>query len=176
MSNTARLHLAAALLVGFACGGAISVPSDMADASADAHGTLDGGRDTAQDRGSGDALAGWQELELENGGGLCPPQISCSSSWTVTPDGHIAATRRGDAGVAQMSPTELAELDSIVSSAPFRNGMMNGFVCDRPPTDVFVSLRLDGDGASHTQGVTGCVFSGPAGNLPRKVNDLLSKY
>jgi hypothetical protein len=75
-----------------------------------------------------------------------------------------------------MTPTDLAELDSIVSSGPFLDGMTNGFVCDRPPTDVFVSLRLDRDGASQTQGVTGCVFSGPTGNLPRRVNELVTKY
>jgi hypothetical protein len=67
-------------------------------------------------------------------------------------------------------------LDVIVSSAPFLEGMAKGFVCDRPPTDVFVSLRLDRDGATQTQGVTGCVFSGPTGNLPRRVNELVTKY
>jgi hypothetical protein len=54
--------------------------------------------------------------------------------------------------------------------------MAKGFVCDRPPTDVFVSLRLDRGGATQTQGVTGCVFSGPIGNLPRRVNELVTKY
>ena len=75
-----------------------------------------------------------------------------------------------------MTPNDLAELDSSVSSRPLLDGMTNGFVCDRPPTDVFVSLRLDRAGASQTQGVTGCVFSGPMGNLPRRVNELVTKY
>ena len=94
----------------------------------------------------------------------------------MSPDGHIAKSRLGDAGVAQMTPADLSELDSIASSQAFVDGMTNGFICDQPPTDVFVSLRLDGAGVSQTQGVTGCVFTGPMGNLPRRVNDLVTKY
>jgi hypothetical protein len=146
------------------------------DVSADASGVLDVAPDAASDRGGGgDVLAKWQKLGLVKGSGPCPTD-SCSSSWDVTPDGHIAKIRLGDAGVAQMTPTDWVELDSIVSSKAFVDGMMSGFVCDPPPTDVFVSLRLDRDGTSQTQGVTGCIFSGPTGNLPRRVNDLVSKY
>lgn len=169
----------AAVLLDFACGGSTSTP-DAVDGSVDgsvaADGVVDVARDAPGDLVVGDALAKWQKLVLDNGSGPCPPQISCSSSWVVSPDGHIAKTIVGDAGVAQVTPADLVELDSIVSSGPFLDGMTNGFVCDRPPTDVFVSLRLDRDGASQTQGVTGCVFSGPTGNLPRRVNELVTQY
>jgi len=138
--------------------------------------SADVAQDATGDLVVGDARATWQKLELDNGSGPCPPQLSCSSSWVVSPDGHIAKISLGDAGAAQLTPTDLAELDSIVMSAPFLDGMANGFVCGQPPTDVFVRLRLDRDGTSQTQGVTGCVFSGPAGNLPRRVNELVTKY
>ena len=187
MKRIDRFFVAAAVLPGFACGGSTTNPADAAGgsgggSSADsgpdvAHDAIeDVAQETAGDPVVGDVLARWEKLGLDNGSGPCPPQISCSSSWAVSPDGHIERTRLGDAGVAQMTPTDLAELDSIVSSGPFLDGMTNGFVCDRPPTDVFVSLRLDRVGVSQTQGVTGCVFSGPMGNLPRRVNELVTKY
>ena len=180
MSNAARLFVAWAALFGLACGGSTSVPSDEldggADGSADAGGLLDAAYEAIGDRALGDVLAKWQELGLNNARGPCPQPNSCSSSWVVSPDGHVAKIRLGDSGAAQMTSSDLVELDSIVSSAPFLAGMTNGFVCDQPPTDVFVSLRLDRDGASQTQGVTGCVFSGPTGNLPRRVNELVTKY
>ena len=145
-----------------------------ADAPQDA--TTDVAQDATRDLVVGDARATWQKLGLDNGSGPCPPQLSCSSSWDVSPDGHIAKISLGDAGAAQMTPTDLAELDSIVTSAPFLDAMANGFVCGQPPTDVFVRLRLERDGTSQMQGVTGCIFSGPAGNLPRRVNELVTKY
>jgi hypothetical protein len=169
----------AAVLLHFACGGSTSTPDAVdggVEGGAAADAVLDAARDAPGDLLVGDVLAKWQKLGLDNGSGPCPPQISCSSSWVVSPDGHIAKTVVGDASVAQMAPTDLVAFDSIVSSGPFLDGMTNGFVCDRPPTDVFVSLRLDRDGASQTQGVTGCVFSGPLGNLPRRVNELVTQY
>jgi hypothetical protein len=179
MSYAPGFFVMTALLFGFACGGSTSTPPDAvdgtADAGVDANGVLDAVGDSIGDLVVDDVLAKWQRLGLVNGSGPCPTD-SCSSSWDVSPDGHIAKTRLGDAGVAQMTPSDLSELDSIVSSKPFVDGMTNGFVCDRPPTDVFVSLRLDRDGTSRTQGVTGCVFSGPVGNLPRRVNELVTKY
>jgi hypothetical protein len=203
MRKAAWFFPVATVLFAFACGGSTSTPTDTVDGSADgsahADGTLDvaheptadvaheptadaahdatpdAERDTTGDL-AGDARATWQRLGLDNGSGPCPPQLSCSSSWVVSPDGHIAKISLGDAGVAQMTPTDLAELDSIVSSAPFLDGMAKGFVCGQPPTDVFVRLLLERDGTSQTQGVTGCVFSGPAGNLPRRVNELVTKY
>jgi hypothetical protein len=190
MRNLAGFFVTAATLLGVACGGTTAPPdmveggadastgadtSTQPDVSADASGVLDVAPDAASDRGGGDVLAKWQKLGLVRGSGPCPTD-SCSSSWDVTPDGHIAKILLGDAGVAQMTSTDLVELDSIVSSKAFVDGMMSGFVCDAPPTDVFVSLRLERDGTSQTQGVTGCVYSGPPGNLPRRVNDLVTKY
>jgi hypothetical protein len=176
MNKAVGFDLVAFVLLGFACGGTTTPSDDPGDGGADAARALDVTPDAVGDPIGGDAPSTWQRLTLDNGSGPCPSQISCSSSWVVTPDGHMAVTRVGDAGAAQMMPSDLIELDSIVSSAPFLMGMTNGFVCDRPPTDVFVNLRLDRDGASPTQGVTGCVFSGPMGNLPRRVNELVTKY
>jgi hypothetical protein len=179
MGNGPGFFAMAAVVVGVACGGSTSTSTDAgdegADGGSDASGALDAVDDVIVDV-VGDVLAKWQRLGLDNGSGPCPPQMSCSSGWVVSPDGHIAKTRGGDAGAAQMTPSDLLTLDAIVSSAPFLEGMAEGFVCDRPPTDVFVSLRLDRDGVTQTQGVTGCVFSGPVGNLPRRVNELVTKY
>jgi hypothetical protein len=100
--------------------------------------------------------------------------MSCSSTWAVTPDGHVARTVFGDAGASQMTSSDFKQLDSILRSVPFIDGMTNGFVCDSPPTDIFVTLRLDRQGALKMQAVTGCVFTGPPGNLPRQVNDLVT--
>jgi hypothetical protein len=179
MGNGPGFFAMAAVVVGVACGGSTSTSTDAgdegADGGSDASGALDAVDDVIVDV-VGDVLAKWQRLGLDNGSGPCPPQMSCSSGWVVSPDGHIAKTRGGDAGAAQMTPSDLLALDAIVSSAPFLEGMAEGFVCDRPPTDVFVSLRLDRDGVTQTQGVTGCVFSGPVGNLPRRVNELVTKY
>jgi hypothetical protein len=181
MSNVAGFFVMAALLFGVACGGSTSTPPGEFDGSpdgsvgADDSGAFDVARDPIGDLVVGDVRAKWQKLGLVNGSGPCPT-ASCSSSWDVSPDGHIAKIRLGVAGVAQMGSADLSELDSIVSSQPFVDGMTKGFVCDQPPTDVGVSLRLDRDGVSQTQGVTGCVFTGPTGNLPRRVNDLVTKY
>jgi hypothetical protein len=166
-------------LLCFACGGSTTSPPDPIDGSAGGGDAGGGVVDVAHDKTEGavrsDAPVNWQRIGLTNGFGPCPTD-SCSSSWVVTPDGHIEKTRMGDAGVARMTPTDLTELDAIVTSGPFLDGMARGFVCDQPPTDVFVSLRLERHGVAQTQGVTGCVFAGPVGNLPRRVNELLTKY
>ncbi|HMI88202.1 MAG TPA: hypothetical protein VK550_29155 [Polyangiaceae bacterium] len=165
MNKASECFAMSAVLLGFACGGSTGLPVDGVDASADA----------SLADASPDALVKWQKLAVDNGSGPCP-QKSCSSSWVVSPDGHIAKTREGDAGAGQLTPSDLIELDSIVSSRAFLDGMTNGFVCNQPPTDVSVSLRLERDGTSQTQGVTGCVFSGPTGNLPRRISELVTKY
>ena len=180
MNNVSRLFAVTLAVIGSACGGGTTPPSDGMDATADGiadeRATVDVASEPTPDVTVGDVPAKWQRLGLDNGFGPCPPQVSCSSSWSVSPDGHIAKVITGDAGSVQMTSADLNELDTIITSAPFLAGMANGFVCDRPPTDVFISLRLEKDGGSQTQGVTGCVFSGPAGNLPRRVNEILTKY
>ena len=175
MHNVARFFVVSAVPFAVACGGSTSTPPDGVDGSADTSGAFDVAHDAIGDLVVGDVLAKWQKLGVVHGSGPCPT-ASCSSSWDVSPDGHIATTRLGDAGVAQMTQADLSELDSIVSSQPFVDGMTNRFVCDQPPSDVGVSLRLDRDGVSQTQNVTGCVYTGPMGNLPRRVNDLVTKY
>jgi len=82
----------------------------------------------------------------------------------------------GDAGTAQMTAADLMQLDGLVSSTAFAEGMAKGFVCDRPPTDISVSLRWMRNGLAQQQNVTGCTTTGPSGNLPRQVSDLLTKY
>jgi hypothetical protein len=176
MSDSAWLCALGAVLAGFACGGRTGTQPDAFDGSADAAGALDVVPEAAGDRIVADVLAKWQKLGLDTASGPCPPQATCSASWVVSPDGQIAKTRLVDAGFATMTTSDRVELDSIVSSAAFIDGMTKGFTCERPPTDVSVSLRLDRDGASHVQNVTGCVFNGPAGNLPRRVNELVTKY
>jgi hypothetical protein len=88
----------------------------------------------------------------------------------------MAKTHMGDAGAAQMTSTDLADLDGIVSSTAFVDGMAKGFTCDRPPTDISVNLRWTRNGLPQQQDVTGCTTTGPNGNLPRRVSDLLTKY
>jgi hypothetical protein len=179
MSKAAGVLAMSSVLGSLACGGSTSLPVDAWDArddgSADAATMLDGGAHDRADLVAVDVLANWQKVTVDNGFGPCP-QKSCASSWVVSSDGQIAKIREGDAGVGQMTPSDMIDLDAIVSSRPFLDGMTNGFVCDQPPTDVFVSLRLERDGASQMQAVTGCVFSGPSGNLPRRVNELVTKY
>jgi hypothetical protein len=136
----------------------------------------DGSRDAESDS-IGDAPIGvWRELTIFNGYGPCPPGSSCTSTWSVTPAGHVASTRLGEAGAGDMTPADLSELDSILSSASFVDAMTNGFVCNPPPTDIFVSFRLDFGSVSLRQDVTGCLFPPGIANAPHRVNDLVTKY
>lgn len=125
--------------------------------------------------------ADWQELDIDEGFGPCPPGQSCVSSWKLTPDGSLTTDKQGVPGHATLSADDLRAADAILRTASFRRSMANGFQCDPPPTDVGISFTLrspntTGGFEEAHQDVTGCALSGPKGNDAERLFAILQKY
>jgi hypothetical protein len=146
------------------------------DEASDAVGEADVQTDSTTDGDAETPVGPWRKLTITNAYGPCPPNRSCTSTWSVTPDGHVESNRLGDAGASQMTPADLSALDSILTSAAFVEGMKNGFSCGPPVTDVFASFQLEIGAASLRQDVESCIFPLTPTNPPRRVNDLVTKY
>ena len=133
---------------------------------------------TAPDTAVADASEGFlfSSLTAHRGWGPCPPNMVCSESWELAQDGAMSVTKKGVTAAAQMSATDLTAVKALLKDQAFIDGITKGFVCNQPPTDIFLSLELKLSGAIHKQTVTGCVLSGPSGNTAAAMFKLLSAY
>ena len=117
----------------------------------------------------------WSLLQVNQNWGDCPDR-NCSYQWLVQPDGGVETTKEGTPGSAVMSSADRAALDAIIAEPAFLDGMMQGFSCGQPPTDVDMSLTLELPQGEYTQAVTACVLVGPADNPAQRAVELVSTY
>ncbi len=120
-----------------------------------------------------DAGAPWSTFTVNTGYGPCPGGQVCSSNWHVGRDGAIQAKKEGVDSTAQMTASDLQDLDVILQNTEFRRQMVEGFDCPMV-FDVFTSITLEAPTA-HTQPVTGCVLGGEKTPVARAVA-LVTKY
>jgi hypothetical protein len=117
----------------------------------------------------------WQRVEVLQGAGPCPEGQPCTWTWSVTPDGAVAANKNGTPSTAKLSEADLADLVAMIQGPELRPGLRDGFHCDLPPTDTSLSLRLVLEGTTLEHDVTGCL-SGPEGNVAQRLFQLVTRY
>jgi hypothetical protein len=109
---------------------------------------------------------GWQNLQIDSGvEGFCAPDDNCFQRWTITPDGQIDYDKFGVTGTATLSEEHRTTLERAIDGPELRVAMRDGIECDPPPLDVGVIVTLVLDGQTFERDVTGCVESGPEGNV-----------
>jgi hypothetical protein len=118
----------------------------------------------------------FQQLDIVEATGPCPPGETCSSSWTITPDGHVDFSKNGVIGSANLSTADRDLVLQEVDSPELRVGLRDGPTCDPPPTDVGVTFRLQLSTETLERDVTGCAISGPSGNVFELLFDLAQRY
>ncbi len=110
-------------------------------------------------------------------GGFCAPSSDCNSTWLISPNGDVAATKGGVKSNAVLSSADLATLNAAINNLAFLDKMKSGFTCGMPPTDVGVSFSYALSGVKYDQDVTGCAFSGGVdGALVQGIVALVKKY
>jgi len=111
----------------------------------------------------------WSALEFDQGSGPCPPNMDCTSSYRLTPDGKLDMSKFGTKSSATVPDATLQSIVAIVDGLDLRRFMRDGFTCDPPPTDVGWSIKLEIPSGALVQDVTGCVITGPNGNLAKQL-------
>ncbi len=118
----------------------------------------------------------WTGFQINRGWGPCPPGQVCSESWHVGLDGTMAIDKKGNKTTSKMSADDLKMLKEWMAQSAFADGMTKGFSCKPPPTDIGISFTVYLSGVKHTKTVTGCILSGPIGNIAKDIFDLVTKY
>jgi hypothetical protein len=132
-------------------------------------------------RGSETPPPTWVSLSIEQSSGSAsstPPKCSKGSSctlWTLTPDGSVVITRSGVIHHATLSAADLKAVETILQSLAFRQTVLDGFSsCDPAPAGTTVSMTLTYTTLELGKDVTGCVKTGPTGNDPQRLFQVLS--
>jgi hypothetical protein len=118
----------------------------------------------------------WTALEFDQGSGPCPPGQDCTATWRLTPDGHLAMSKFGTVSSATVDSLLLDAIVGIIDGPDLRSSLRDGFTCDPPPTDVGWSMKLELSTGPLQNDVTGCLTTGPDGNLAKQVFDYLKNY
>jgi len=121
-----------------------------------------------------DAGAPWSAFSVNTGYGPCPGGQVCASGWRVTHDGAIQANKEGVLSTAQMSQTDLSDLDAILQNVDFRRAMIEGFDCPMV-FDVFTTVTLEAPDVQK-QSVAGCVVGGSEKVPVARAVTLVTKY
>ncbi|HVJ16132.1 MAG TPA: hypothetical protein VM686_11905 [Polyangiaceae bacterium] len=122
------------------------------------------------------AAVDWVRLQLDEGWGPCPGDEICAEQWIARPDGSIETTKGGEMQSATMPNADREALAVIIADPEFLSGMMSGFDCGIPPSDVAYNMTLELPDGEYVEDVTGCVLTGPAGNAAERAVELVSKY
>jgi hypothetical protein len=94
----------------------------------------------------------------------------------VTPDGQITTDKQGVLAQAWMSEDDRAMLADLIATVAFAEQMKNGFICDPPPTDIWYGFGLGLSGLAFQQDVTGCLTTGPPGNIAENMARIVMAY
>jgi hypothetical protein len=128
--------------------------------------------------------AAWESFSLDQQPGASgfstPPSCTAGTSctlWTVTADARVAVTDAQGTHAATLSASDFATVDGILRSVSFRQDLETGFNCDPSPGGQVISFdeTRTGGGTEGTE-VTGCVLTGPSGNGPQALYDVVKAY
>lgn len=118
----------------------------------------------------------WSVFEMDQGSGPCPPGSDCTSRYRLTPDGQLVMSKFGTPSTATVDATKLMEIQRLIDGPELRRDMRDGFQCGPPPTDVGWSFKLTLPSGTLQADVTGCILTGPDGNVAKELHDYLSGY
>ncbi len=127
--------------------------------------------------------AAWQSFSLDQQPGASgfstPPSCTAGTSctlWTVTPDARVAVTDAQGTHQAMLSASDFATVDGILRSVSFRQDVQTGFNCDPSPGGQVISFEEMRGSGTEGMDVSGCVLTGPSGNGPQALYDILKAY
>jgi hypothetical protein len=118
----------------------------------------------------------WTALEFTKASGPCPTPGGCTSTWRLTPDGHLAMSKDGTPSTATVDAGQLETIVMFIDGPELRPALRDGFQCDQPPTDVGWQVKLELSTQTLQQDATGCLTTGPAGNIAQQVFDYIKNY
>jgi hypothetical protein len=118
----------------------------------------------------------WSALELDSGSGPCPPGTDCTSSYRLTPDGQLVMSKFGTPSTATVDTITLADVRRIIDGPELRKDLRDGFQCGPPPTDIGWSIKLELPSGGMQSDVTGCILTGPDGNVAQQLYNYLKAY
>jgi hypothetical protein len=118
----------------------------------------------------------WTALEFTQASGPCPTPGGCTSTWRLTPDGSLAMSKDGTPSTATVDAADLTAIVAFINGPELRPALRDGFQCDPPPTDVGWQVKLELSTQTLQQDATGCLTTGPAGNIAQQVFDYVKKY
>jgi hypothetical protein len=127
--------------------------------------------------------AAWESFSLDQqpgaSGFTTPPSCTAKTSctlWTVTADARVAVTDAQGTHQATLSASDFATVDGILRSVSFRQDLESGFSCDPSPGGQVISFDVTRNGGSEGMDVSGCVLTGPSGNDPQALYDVVKAY
>lgn len=118
----------------------------------------------------------WIALTFEQDSGPCPSGTSCTSTWRLTPDGALTMSKLGVPSAATVDAPTLGIIRDYIDGSELRGSLRDGFQCDPPPTDVGWTMNLELSSGTLQGDVTGCITTGPTGNLAAKTFQELAAY
>jgi hypothetical protein len=96
----------------------------------------------------------WQELVITRSSGPCPPGSTCTTTYTLTPDGQIS--KNGVIVPTVYSPNQIS---TLVNGPSLRPAFRDGIACGPPPTDLSIRMELRLSTTTLSRDVTGCAVS-----------------
>jgi hypothetical protein len=118
----------------------------------------------------------WTALEFISASGPCPTPGGCTSTWRLTPDGNVAISKEGTPSTATMDAVALDSLRAIIDGPELRRDLRDGFTCDQPPTDINWQVKLELATETLQRDATGCLTTGPDGNIARQAFDYFRNF
>jgi hypothetical protein len=132
--------------------------------SGSAEATADGSSTGTDSSGGSSSTTGdvgaFERFRLSSAAGPCPPEEDCDGYVELRADGTLEAELFGDVTdammMAEVTAQELADAIAVFTD-PGLVALLDGAdpVC-KPPTDIFESMALVLDGATHDAGTTFC--------------------
>ena len=113
-------------------------------------------------------------------GVMSPPACHAGegcSLWKITPDARVIVSHDGVETTSTLSAEDFSTIDQILRTRAFRQDEKDGFHCSPRPAGVpTIALAFEYRNSTIANEVTGCVLSGPPGNVPQRLNQIVQRY
>jgi hypothetical protein len=119
----------------------------------------------------------WTQLEVQRVDGFSScPTIPCASNWRIGADGGVMASRQGQPVTSALSVEDLDRLRLIADGPELRTALRDGITCGPSSTETNITIRLEFGSETLERVATGCVTSGPTGNVFERLYKLVERY
>jgi len=75
-----------------------------------------------------------------------------------------------------LDATALGSIRALIDGPEFRRDLRDGLQCDQPPTDISWQVKLELPTETLQRDATGCLTTGPDGNIARQVFDYFKNF